>query len=199
VRLTAQHASSRAKLRLRRSMEVRIGGRWRDVGRILLSEGHALWLPNGAENAKNGSYARIAQRAAARGVRIWDPDYCGYGPSQDSPLRVTVNPKRIGSDLDIPGEWVRIRNLDPVHAVPLHGWWVRDSGLRRYTFPSSATLPPNGAITVHVGHGTNTASDLFWGLELLVFEDPRLGRRPAGDGAYLFDPQGDLRASMTYP
>ena len=199
VRVSAQHTSSHAKLRLRRSLAVRIGGRWRDLGRILLAEGHALWLPNGAENAKNALYARTAQRAALRGVGIWNPAYCGRGPSEGSPLRVTVNPKRVGSDLDTPGEWVRIRNLDPVHAVPLHGWWVRDSGLRRYRFPSSATLPPNGALTVHVGRGTDTASDLFWGLDILVFEDPRRGRRPVGDGAYLFDPQGDLRASMTYP
>jgi endonuclease YncB( thermonuclease family) len=199
VRLRAQHASSHARLRLRRALEVRIGGRWRDAGRIMLAEGHALWLPNGAENSKSAAYARTAQEAAARGVRIWNPAYCGPGPSASSPLRVTVNPKRVGSDLDRPGEWVRIRNFDPVNAVPLHGWWVRDSGLRRYRFPSSAMLPPNGAITVHVGHGADTASDLFWGLDILVFEDPRTGARPNGDGAYLFDPQGDLRAYMTYP
>ena len=199
VRLTAQHASSHAKLRLRRSLYVRIRGRSRDVGRILLAEGHALWLPNGAENSKNRAYARIAQEAAARGVGIWNPTYCGHGPSEGSPLRVTVNPKRVGSDLDTPGEWIRIRNLDAVNAVPLGGWWVRDSGLRRYRFPSAVVLPPNGAVTVHVGHGTDTANDLFWGLDILVFEYPRLGRRPVGDGAYLFDPQGDLRASMTYP
>jgi endonuclease YncB( thermonuclease family) len=199
VRLVAQHASSHAKLRLRRRLFVKLGGRWRDAGRMLLAEGHALWLPNGAENATNGVYARTAQEAALRGRNLWDPTYCGAGPSQGSPLRLTVNPKRVGGDLDRPGEYVRIRNLDPARSVPLHGWWVRDSGLRRYVFPRSAVLPPNGAVTVHVGHGTNTASDFFWGLDILVFEDPKLGRRPVGDGAYLFDPQGDLRASMTYP
>jgi endonuclease YncB( thermonuclease family) len=199
VRLVAQHSSSHAKLRLRRRLFVRLHGHWRDAGRMLLAEGHALWLPNGAENATNHDYIRVAQRAALRGHNLWDPQYCGRGPSQDSPLRLTVNPKRVGSDLDRPGEWVRIRNLDPARPVPLHGWWVRDSGLRRYVFGRAAVLPPAGAITVHVGHGTDTASDLFWGLDILVFEDPRLGRRPVGDGAYLFDPQGDLRASMTYP
>jgi endonuclease YncB( thermonuclease family) len=199
VRLVAQHAGSHAKLRLRRRLEVRLHGRWRDAGRMLLAEGHALWLPNGAEDATNAAYSRAAQKAALRGRNLWDTTYCGAGPSQGSPLRVTVNPKRVGSDLDVPGEYVRIRNLDPLHAVPLGGWWVRDSGLRRYRFPGTATLPANGAITVHVGHGTDTASDLFWGLDILVFEDPRFGKRPVGDGAYLFDPQGDLRAWMTYP
>jgi endonuclease YncB( thermonuclease family) len=199
VRLVAQHASSHAKARLRRRLFVKLDGRWRDAGRMLLAEGHALWLPNGAENATNRVYARTAQQAALRGRNLWNTTYCGAGPSQASRLRVTVNPKRVGGDLDRPGEYVRIRNLDPAHAVPLHGWWVRDSGLRRYMFPRAAVLPAGGAITVHVGHGTDTASDLFWGLDILVFEDPRFGKRPVGDGAYLFDPQGDLRAWMTYP
>src|SRR4051812_29080992 len=64
VRLVAQHASSHARLRLRRRLEVKLGGRWRDAGRMLLAEGHALWLPNGAENATNAVYIRTAQEAA---------------------------------------------------------------------------------------------------------------------------------------
>jgi hypothetical protein len=70
--------------------------------------------------------------------------------------------EHVGSDLDVPGEWVWIRSFAP--------------------YP------------VHVGSGTNRRADLFWGVKTLVFEDP-----PLGDGAYLFDPQGDLRAWMTYP
>lgn len=198
VRLVAQHASSHAKGRLRRRIEVRIGGRWRDVGRILLGEGHALWLSNSVENATSGSYSRIAQEAAARGVNLWDPTYCGRGPSEGARLQVIVNPWTFRSDL-APGEWVRIRNLDPANEVPLGGWWVRDSGLRRYRFPHSTTVAPGGVVTVHVGSGADTATDVFWGLAGPVFDDPRVGPRPIGDGAYLFDPQRDLRAYMTYP
>jgi endonuclease YncB( thermonuclease family) len=199
VRLTAQHASSHARLRLRRQLAVRIGGRWRDAARILLREGHALWLPSGAENRSNAAYSKLAQKAALEQRGIWNTGHCGPGPSAAARLRVTVNPTRVGSDLDIPGEWVRVRNLDPARAVPLAGWWVRDSGLRRFVFPGGTTLAPGGAVTVHVGHGNNAGGDLFWGLDELVFNDPRGGRRPTGDGAYLFDPQGDLRAWMTYP
>jgi endonuclease YncB( thermonuclease family) len=193
VRLYAKRASSHARNRLRRQLFVRIGGHWRDAGAIMLREGHALWLPQFVETRTNASYARIAQEAALRRVGIWNSTYCGAGPSEGAPLRVTVNPKHTGGDLDIPGEWVRIRSFAP-YPVPLGGWWVRDSGLRRYTFPHTATLPPNGAVTVHVPSGQNTSTDYFWGVHTLVFEDP-----PLGDGAYLFDPQGDLRAYMTYP
>jgi endonuclease YncB( thermonuclease family) len=193
VRLYAKRASSHARNRLRRQLSVKIHGRWRDAGAIMLREGHALWLPQFVETRTNASYSRIAQQAALRGVGIWNTTYCGPGPSAGAPLRVTVNPKHTGSDLDIPGEWVRIRSFAP-YPVPLGGWWVRDSGLRRYVFPQGTTLPANGALMLHVGSGTNHGSDLFWGVHTLVFEDP-----PLGDGAYLFDPQGDLRAWMTYP
>jgi hypothetical protein len=172
---------------------VKIGGRWRDAGAIMLREGHALWLPQFVETRTNARYSKLAQEAALRRAGIWNPTYCGSGPSEGAPLRVTVNPKHTGSDLDVPGEWVRIRSFAP-YPVPLAGWWVRDSGLRRYVFPAGTTLAANGALTVHVGTGNNAGSDLFWGVRTLVFEDP-----PLGDGGYLFDPQGDLRAYMTYP
>jgi hypothetical protein len=159
----------------------------------MLREGHALWLPQFVERRTNARYSKLAQQAALRRVGIWNPSYCGSGPSEGAPLRVTVNPKHTGSDLDIPGEWVRIRSFAP-YPVPLGGWSVRDSGLRRYVFAHGTTLAANGALTVHVGTGTNRGSDLFWRVHTLVFEDP-----PLGDGAYLFDPQGDLRAYMTYP
>jgi endonuclease YncB( thermonuclease family) len=193
VRLYARYASSHANARLRRSLSVKVHGHWRDAGAIMLREGHALWLPQFIETRTNAHYATLAQQAALRHVGVWNPTYCGPGPSEGTPLRVTVNPKHTGGDLDIPGEWVRIRSFASV-PVPLGGWWVRDSGLRRYTFPHGTTLPPNGALTLHVGSATNQGSDLFWGVHTLVFEDP-----PLGDGAYLFDPQGDLRAYMTYP
>jgi len=193
VRLYARFASSHANTRLRRSLSVKVHGHWRDAGAIMLREGHALWLPQFIETRTNAHYAKLAQQAALKQVGIWNPTYCGAGPNEGVPLRVTVNPKHTGGDLDVPGEWVRIRSFASV-PVPLGGWWVRDSGLRRYTFPHGTILPPNGALTLHVGSGTNHGSDLFWGVHTLVFEDP-----PLGDGAYLFDPQGDLRAYMTYP
>jgi hypothetical protein len=60
-------------------------------------------------------------------------------------------------------------------------------------------VPPGGSITVRVGKGTETESTLFWGLDDPIFENAKDNGRGMGDGAYLFDPQGDLRASMIYP
>jgi hypothetical protein len=171
-----------------------LGGRWRDVGAILVAEGQALWMPQATESAWNMRYSELENQAGLRGVGLWNSTYCGDGPSQTARLRMWVNADPDGDDYDFidGGEWVKIENLDPVNAVPLGHWWVRDSGLRRYTFPASAVLAPGGTITMWVGHGANTPTDFHWRLDTPVFDN-------IGDGAYLFDPQGDLRLASVYP
>jgi hypothetical protein len=49
-----------------------------------------------------------------------------------------------------------------------------------------------------MGCGSNTATDLHWCQHRDVFENVTSDRRRMGDGGYLFDSDGDLRASMTY-
>jgi endonuclease YncB( thermonuclease family) len=200
VRIAALDASSKSGSRPRRAVAVRLNGRWRDVGRILLSEGHAVWLPAHREWAWNAEYSRVAEFAASQLRGMWSPTYCGLGPSDTSPLRVLVNADADFDDHDfLNGEWVRIRNLDPVNQVSLGGWWMRDSSLRRYTFPSWAALPPGQSLTVYVGEGTDTGTEFFWNQRSPVFENPGRGDRGLGDGAYLVDPHGDIRSWMTYP
>jgi endonuclease YncB( thermonuclease family) len=200
VRLAALDPESRSRQRLRRSVAVRINGRWRDVGRRLVSEGLALWLPNRGEHVWNRDYSVLSQRAASLGRGLWNPGACGPGPSEGVNLQIWASWDADGADEDfVNGEWIRIRNLDPVTTVALGGWWVRDSQLRRYSFPSWATLPPGETITIHVGDGPDTWTELFWGLPRPVFENVTADERALGDGAYLFDPEGDLRAAMVYP
>jgi endonuclease YncB( thermonuclease family) len=141
VRLMALDPASRSNVRLRRAVAVRSKGRWVDVGRRLMAEGHALWLPNKLEYAWNADYGRQAAYAASKLRGIWNPRYCGLGPSDESPVRVSVNyDSRLAG-----GEWIRVHNLDPVNAIPLGGWWLRDGALNRYHFPDWATLPRRAA------------------------------------------------------
>jgi endonuclease YncB( thermonuclease family) len=193
VRLTSLDPNAKSRQRMRRAVAVRLGRRWVDLGQRLMAEGHALWFPNRKESAWNADYARQGEYAASKQRGIWNPTYCGLGPNDESPLRVTVNhDSRLAG-----GEWVRIRNLDPVNTVPLAGWWLRDSSLQRYSFPDWAALPPGETLTVYTGSGVDTWTELFWNLTSTVFDNPSAAG--TGDGAYLFDPQGDLRAYMTYP
>jgi len=207
VRLTSRKATSHssANVRPRRHVAVMMGGRWVDTGALQVSAGLALpdLLPD--EYTYNRDYMRRAQEAAAAGIGMWGaPSRCGEGPNQTEPLEVTVNWDAEGNDAaNVNGEWVDIRNLGAV-PVPLGGWWVRDAAFRGYqargyTFPPGAQVEPGATLRVHVGRGTDTAERLYWGLGKNIFANVTGGRQSMGDGAWLFDPQGDLRSWHMYP
>ncbi|MEU7908760.1 lamin tail domain-containing protein [Actinoplanes sp. NPDC049118] len=199
VRLTAQHASSSSRSRPLRSVSVKINGVWRDIGLDLLGRGLALWQPFGTEWAWNAHYRLAEARAARDRQGLFDTDFCGAGPAQSGPIGVVVNYDAPGrDDENLNGEWVRVDNgRDTPLAVG--NWWIRDSGLRRYTFPAGTEVPAHGSVQVHVGRGKATATQKYWGLTAPIFDNPTFDKQAHGDGAYLFDPQGDLRAWMLYP
>jgi endonuclease YncB( thermonuclease family) len=200
VRLAAMDASSASRKRWRRAVAVKIRGRWRDVDRILLDEGLAVWLPNGNEWLWNASYSTLAERAAAAHRGIWNPTACGRGPEDWAQLRISVNGDADGVDEEnLNGEWVRIRNLDPARAVHLGGWTLRDSVPGGYVLPEWVTITPGEELTVHVGSGINTWTELFMGEKAPIFGNASGGSHGVGDSALLLDPQGDVRAWTSYP
>ena len=207
VRLAAQHASSRTGHRLRRSVWAKVDGSWQDLSRLELERGLVLWLPNEDEWAHNRDYHELAEKAARERRGLYDPAACGRGPDQDLPISVVVNWDADGADsANLDDEWADIVNGGP-RPLRLGGWWFRDSWLnvdRRtgrpgYSFPSSAVVPAGGRLRLHMGCGHDTASSLHWCQHSTVFENVTIGPPELGDGGYLFDPDGDLRASMIYP
>jgi endonuclease YncB( thermonuclease family) len=206
VRLAAQKATSHSNKRLRRSVWVRQGDRWRDLAKLELQAGLALWLPNHIENAHNREYAVLAQRAAGARKGLYDPGACGAGPDQELPISVLVNWDADGSDARaLDGEWIDIHNGGG-RALRLGGWWVRDSWLRYgaghvpgYRFPDATVVPAGETLRLRVGCGPSGALAQHWCLKESAFENVTEGFGTMGDGAYLFDPHGDLRASQIYP
>jgi endonuclease YncB( thermonuclease family) len=200
VRLAAQDPATRFRERLGRSIAVRIHGRWEDLGEKLIGEGLALWMPDIRETAWNFRYNELEQEAEREHAGLWDPTYCGKGPSEGAPLRMWANSDPPGDDYtNVDGEWIKIENLSPTTPVALGGWWVRDSMLRRFTFPRGTVLEPRDTVTVYVGRGSDTPTSFYWGLDIPIFQNAGDDGRDLGDGAYLFDPQGDLRRAMVYP
>ncbi|HTE64084.1 MAG TPA: lamin tail domain-containing protein [Solirubrobacteraceae bacterium] len=202
VRLAAQdpESTSQSQRRSVRTVAVKLNGRWRDAGTILMHEGLALWWPGRTEWAVNGVYSVEQQRAIAGQRGLFDPDACGVGPSAASPLKLWANWDADGDDNANPeGEWVKVRNLDPVNPVPLGDWYLRDAGMRRYVFPPQAVAPPGGTITVDVGTAGDDATVFPWGLRSPVFSNARHDEIAMGDGAYLFDPLGNVRATTVFP
>lgn len=207
VRLSSRRASSVSgtNVRPRRHVAVMSGGRWVDTGALQISAGLALpdLLPD--EYTQNRDYMRRAQEAAAAGVGMWgNSTLCGEGPNQTEPLKVTVNWDAEGNDAaNVNGEWIDIENLGTV-PVPLGGWWVRDAAYRGYkahgyTIPDGTVVEAGSSIRIHVGRGTNSADRLYWGLGENIFANVTEGAQAMGDGAWLFDPKGDMRAWDMYP
>jgi endonuclease YncB( thermonuclease family) len=200
VRLAAQHPSSRSGRRLRRQVSVRIGGRWVDTGRVLMSEGHTLFLSNPREWAWNRRYLELAREAAFRGIRLWNPRGCGVGAARDAVLDMQLNYDADGGDLDnVNGEWARIFNRSSF-PVSLRRWTFRDSAALTYRFPRRARVPAHGSVLLRMGRGRNGGGTFHWGLRTPPFQNPdNHPRRAVGDGGYLFDPRGNLRAWVMYP
>ena len=202
VRLAAEDPMSMSHNRFVRTVAVRSGrhGPWRDLGTSLMRDGLALWWPSWSESAPNATYSVLLQRAIAARRGLFDPDACGVGPSAASPLKLTVNWDADGNDNANPaGEWVEVRNLDAVNAVPLDGWYLRDAALRDYLFGPHAVIPPGGAVTVNVGSDGDDATVFPWGNGASVFTNATYDDDAMGDGAYLYDPLGNVRATMVYP
>ena len=198
VRLAAQDPASHARTRIRRQVSVKIGGRWVDLGARLLAEGHALWLSNGYEWAWNASYSALSEQAARSGLNLWNPEGCGWGPRPEARLSLIVNYDAPRNDrFNVNGEWVEVVNSSDFD-LPLQDWYFRDSGLRRYTFQAGAVVPAGGSVRLLMGYGTDSFYEVYWGLDTPPFDNPSGDARATGDGGYLFDPRGNLRAWSIY-
>jgi endonuclease YncB( thermonuclease family) len=197
VQLAAMDPASMSNSRLKRAVSIKIHTGYRDLGRILVKEGDAFFLPSRHESAWNRSYGKLAQRAQSWYRGVWNTVACGFGPAAQ--IRFWINPDPEGNDdNNVNGEWFKVKNIDPVNALDVSGWRVRDSDTRGYAFPAGTVVPPNTTITVFVGEGVNTATDFFWGMRKPVLDNVRSDRY-LGDSALLFDTLGNLRGAVQYP
>jgi endonuclease YncB( thermonuclease family) len=188
VRLAAMDPAGRSGYRLRRGIQVRIKGRWRDSGEILVGRGDALWMPNEGEWWTKG-YSKLAQQAATARRGIFDRKQCGHEPQPNAKLRLRVIWDGTAGDLN--GEYIEVANDSP-RAVNLGGWWLRDSYIVKYHLPRGTKIPAGGRLRLHTGRGRHHANEFFWG-----YNYPLFGFE--GDGGYLFDSRSNLRAWMQYP
>ena len=193
VRFIAQDKDSMSGDRLRRRIQL-LDGKKTDPAEQLLGQGLALWLPNGDEYRRNKRYARLAMKAAANHRGLWNSQACGAGPSQDAQLEIQV--KWQGK------ETVTITNHGAT-PVDLTNWWLRDSSFHGerahgHTFKTGPIVPAGGSIVIYSTKGASAPGQYNWGLPNPVFDDVTGAPTNMADGAYLFDPQGDIRAAQQY-
>ena len=77
------------------------------------------------------------------------------------------------------------------HRFLSDGWQIKDTALDFYEFPSGTQIAPGQSLTVHVGVGNDTAAALYMDRTSPIFSGV--------DGAFLLDPDGDIRAQNTWP
>jgi endonuclease YncB( thermonuclease family) len=200
LRLSAINPASSSLGRPLRYIDVETPDGWFDPQLSQLQNGHALPLVNGGDSTRWRTYFTAAQQASRAGRHLWDTDACGQGPAQDTPLRIWANWDGNGDDTKNPNsEYVRILNQSST-VLAIGGWVVRTAGQDSYTFPPGARVPSRGTLTLRVGTGTNTTTLFHWGSPVAKFPNVNLAAGTGyGSGAYLFDPQGDLRAWSIYP
>jgi micrococcal nuclease len=208
VRLLSQKGRAtqgRVGMRLHRTLEVFRAGTWQDVQGLMLDAGLVLAEASQHEWLHNRDYRARAQAAALAGRGFWgNPVKCGVGPSQEQPLSVSIRYDADGDDrVNLNGEWIDIVNGGTL-PVPLGGWWLRDSSnlgyqAHGYDIPAGVSVEPGSRVRVHIGSGTNDATNLYLNRSRPLYANPSGAPKWLGDGAFLFDPQGDLRAYQMYP
>ena len=198
VRLTARYASTSSLGRPVRYVDAQSGSVFTDTQLPMLNAGHALALTLGNETSRWRTYMLAQQKAEATHQNLWDTDYCRSGPAQSTPIKVWVNYDGDGDETkNVNTEWVRILN-EGTTPLSLTGWWLRSAAQDYFRFPQGTVVQPGAVITLYAGKGTATATSFFWGSPTPKF--PNSDEPGAyGSGAYLFDPDGDLRSHTSFP
>ncbi len=175
-------------------------GGWIDLAAEMLRRGWGQWFPKKTEPAHNLQYRELSEAAQAQGRNIWDPTNCGTKYSPGVPLQMWIQPDPSGNDWqNVNGEYIRIANMSTDTVADLSGWSLRDGSLNWLRFPDGVSIAPNDALIVRVGQGQHSANTFYWGRKRPVFSNLGVTDDYMGDGAYLIDKQGNVRAYYVYP
>jgi len=208
VILLAKDPSTKIRDRFARHVFTQVSGKTVNVVKTLIKEGLAFPFPHITEDTYNKEYTILAKKSKSKGVGLWSADNHCDTPSDScgSSFELSVNYDAQGNDYkNLNGEWVRIKNTASV-SVNLSHWWLRDSALNFFRFPSGTILPSGKVIIVYGGEGENNASALYWRNKTPIFDN-------FGDSVYLVDylddenienqendisPKGNIKGSSLY-
>jgi endonuclease YncB( thermonuclease family) len=207
VQLASMHESSSSLGRLLRSVYV---GKSKDLSRDLdvqaqeMSHGYTLWHPDQNDSVHNTYYHQLQTLAMARHKVLWNPTFCGKGNDQGITLKLWINGDANRNDKTHPnGEWVGVENMSKTRTANLSHWRIRDGSHvtdPAYRFPKHTKLKPHQVLKLHSGDGhssTKTRNFYNWGAGKQRWDDSLSDGM--GEGAYLQDRKGNIRAASTYP
>lgn len=143
----------------------------RDVNQELIARGHARLYDS--EFRRSASYAEAEATAQAERRRLWRCRDPGAGNSDtEGPLRlVEIHADAAGDDREnLNDEYVVLENAAN-RTLDLSGWTVVDGAGHTYGFPDGFSLAPGDRVTLRTGHGTDTATTLYWGADGAVWNN----------------------------
>jgi endonuclease YncB( thermonuclease family) len=194
-----------------------------DVQAEQIKAGWSLWWPSAAEWANNKTYLDLANDAKARGVGIWNPNLCGAATGGVPSMWFSANAPQIDANTEPAfGEYVILKN-ETSSAMDLTNWSLRDNSLNFFWSDSngwmqglnkfgSMVLQPGEHRIIYLdnpdGYALSTTEYEYFnwtrntpGAQLTngSISDSFSPNYANGDGVYLQDPLGNIRASMTNP
>ena len=187
-----------------RRVIVPVGGKMVDAATWMLQRGWAVWMPRAGEQDHVYQQHVAADQAAAAGKGWFNSTRCGAGPDAGAALTMQVEylsdaTNTMSAAQKRNQEFIRVRNDGPT-PVDIDGWTLRVGNDRRQRVPAGGPIQPGSAVDIHVGFGTNTATDRYLGSSVPMLVNASLDGGPyLGSGSYLIDPQDDIRAHMTWP
>ena len=191
-----------------------------DVQAEQIKAGWSMWWPLAAEWAHNKEYLDYMNDAKARGVGIWNPNLCGPATGSVPLIWFNANAPTIdGNSEPAFGEYVILKN-DTTAPMDLTGWSLRDNSLNFFWNSENGAwmqgLNKFGSLVLNPGEHRIIYLDNPNGYPLSSTEyeyfnwvrntpgaqltNPSInGNYANGDGIYLQDPYGNMRASITNP
>jgi hypothetical protein len=168
-------------------VRVRVGGVERDVLTQCFQRRCLTWTP------LNPPEWQVEAGNIGQHYYQWRYGDSGKHPVLHAPLTGDVRVTFILYDPNqhptIGHEYVDITNFSDT-VIPLTGWRIHDNANITYTF-KDFRLQPGATVRLHVAHGVDTASDVYWGRGGAVWNN-------TGDAAFLYDATGALVHSYSY-
>ena len=200
-----------------------------DVQAEQIKAGWSLWWPTAAEWANNKGYLDLMNDAKARGVGIWNPNLCGPAVGNVPLMWFNQNAPTIGTNTEPAfGEYVILYNNTEA-AMDLTNWSLRDNSLNFFWSETDSwmqgsnkfaamVLQPGEHRIIYLDNPPTEGYPNGFPLSATEYEYFNWSRNAPGfqltngsiggslgpnyangDGVYLQDPLGNIRASMTNP